>query len=103
MPAATVFMFHQPLLDYRAALPALAVVLVPAVLMVSTIKYRSFKDLDLKSRRSFRVLVIIAAGIVAIATHPKAVLLFAAYAYLASGFIGMAMTRFKRPLTPPVA
>ena len=35
--------------------------LVPAVLMVSTIKYRSFKDLDLKSRRSFRVLIPIAA------------------------------------------
>ena len=111
VPAATVFMFHQPLVDYRAALPALAVVLVPAVLMVSTIKYRSFKDLDLKSRRSFRVLVIIAAGIVAIATHPKAVLLVATYTYLASGFIGMAMTRFRRdrhpveapPQPPPVA
>ena len=103
VPAATVFMFHQPLVGYSAALPALAVVLVPAVLMVSTIKYRSFKDLDLKSRRSFRVLVIIAAGIVAIATHPKAVLLIAAYTYLASGFIGMAMTRFKRPSPPPVA
>jgi CDP-diacylglycerol--serine O-phosphatidyltransferase len=111
VPAATVFMFHQPLVDYRAALPALAVVLVPAVLMVSTIKYRSFKDLDLKSRRSFRVLLIIAAGIVAVWTHPKAVLIVAAYTYLASGFIGLAITRFKRdrhpadapPQTPTVA
>jgi len=107
VPAATVFMFPYGLYDYRAALPALAMVLVPAVLMVSTIKYRSFKDLDLKSRRSFRVLVIIAAGIVAIWTHPKAVLLVAAYTYLASGFIGLAMTRFKRDrqsggnVTPP--
>src|SRR3954469_1012249 len=95
--AATVFMYPYGLYDYRAALPALAMVLVPAVLMVSTIKYRSFKDLDLGSRRSFRVLVIIAAGIVAIWTHPKAVLLVAAYAYLASGFIGLAMSRFKQP------
>src|SRR5438067_20791 len=83
-----------------AALPALVMVLLPAVLMVSTIKYRSFKDLDLKSRRSFRVLLIIAAGIVAIATHPKAVLLVAAYAYLASGLVGFAIARFKRDRHP---
>lgn len=100
VPAATVFMYPYGLYDYRAALPVLAMVLVPAVLMVSTIKYRSFKDLDLKSRRPFRVLVIIAAGIVAIWTHPKAVLLVAAYTYLASGFIGMAITRFKRDRHP---
>jgi CDP-diacylglycerol--serine O-phosphatidyltransferase len=111
VPAATVFMFPYGLHDYRAALPALAMVFVPAVLMVSTIKYRSFKDLDLKSRRSYRVLLIIAAGIVALSTHPKVVLIVAAYTYLASGFIGMAITRFKRdrhpdeapPQTPPVA
>ncbi len=97
IPAATVFMFPHGPSDSWSSLPALAMVLVPAILMVSTIKYRSFKDLDLKSRRSFRVLVIIAAGIVAIATHPKAVLLIAAYAYLASGFIGLAMTRLRQP------
>jgi len=100
VPAATVFMYPYGLYDYRAALPALAMVLVPAVLMVSTVKYRSFKDLDLKSRRSSRVLVLIAAGIVAIWTHPKAVLLIAAYTYLASGLIGYAMSRFKRDRPP---
>ena len=94
--AATVFIYPWGLYDYRAALPALAVVLVPAVLMVSTITCRSFKDLDLKSRRSFRVLIPIAAAIVAIWTHPRAVLLVAAYTYLASGFVGMAITRFRR-------
>jgi len=99
VPAATVYMYPYGLYDYRAALPALLMVLLPAVLMVSTIRYRSFKDLDLKSRRSFRVLVIIAAIIVAIATHPKLVLLLAAYTYLASGFIGLAWSRFKQPAT----
>ena len=34
--------------DYRAALPALAMVLVPALLMVSTIRFRSFKTIDLQ-------------------------------------------------------
>jgi len=102
VPAATVFLYPYGLNDYRAALPALLMVLLPAALMVSTIKYRSFKDLDLRSRRSFRVLVIIAAGIVAFWTHPKAVLAIAAYAYLASGFIGLAWSRFRQP-APPAA
>ncbi|HXD74400.1 MAG TPA: CDP-diacylglycerol--serine O-phosphatidyltransferase [Vicinamibacterales bacterium] len=96
VPAATVYIYPYGLFDYRAALPVLLMVLVPAILMVSTIKYRSFKDLDLKSRRSFRVLVIIAAAIVAIAMHPKIALIVAAYTYLASGFIGLAWSRFKR-------
>ena len=101
--AATVFIYPSGLYDYRAALPALVMVLVPAVLMVSTIKYRSFKDLDLKSRRSFRVLVFIAAGIVAIWTHPRAVLLVAAYTYLLSGFVGFAITRLRRDRQSEVA
>jgi len=102
VPAATVFLYPYGLDDYRAALPALLMVLLPAALMVSTIRYRSFKDLDLRSRRSFRVLVIIAAGIVAFWTHPKAVLAIAAYSYLASGFVGLVWSRFRQP-APPAA
>jgi CDP-diacylglycerol--serine O-phosphatidyltransferase len=94
--AATVFVYPLGLYDYRAALVAFAVVLIPAVLMVSTIRFRSFKNLDLQSRRPFRVLVLISAGIVAIWTHPRGVLLAVAYSYLASPFIGMAITRLRR-------
>lgn len=101
VPAATVYIYPYGLLDYRAALPALLMVLVPAILMVSTIKYRSFKDLDLKSGRSFRVLVLIAAAIAAIWTHPRIVLIVAAYTYLASGLIGYALSR-RRGRTPDV-
>ncbi len=63
VPAATVFAYPLGLYDYREALPALAMVIVPAVLMVSTIRFRSFKNLDLQSRRPFRVLLLIALGI----------------------------------------
>jgi len=101
IPASTVFAYPFGLYDYRAALPALLVVLVPAVLMVSTIRFRSFKTIDLQSRRSYTVLIIIAAGIVAIATHPKSVLLALAYGYLASAFIEMAIARFRRRGEPP--
>jgi CDP-diacylglycerol--serine O-phosphatidyltransferase len=96
VPAATVFLYPFGLYDYREALPALAMVLVPAVLMVSTIRFRSFKTLDLQSRRPYSVLILIAAGIVAVATHPKLVLVVLSYGYLASALIGMGMTRFRR-------
>jgi CDP-diacylglycerol--serine O-phosphatidyltransferase len=93
--AATVYAYPSGLVDYRAALPALALVLVPAALMVSTIRFRSFKTFDLQSRRPYSVLILIAAGIVAIWAHPRAVLVVMAYSYLASAFIGIAITRFR--------
>src|SRR5437867_8570845 len=96
IPAATVFAYPVGLYDYRAALPALAMVLVPAVLMVSTIRFRSFKTLDSQKRRPYTVLLLIAFGIVAVATHPKAVLVVLAYSYLMSAFVEMALTRLRR-------
>jgi CDP-diacylglycerol--serine O-phosphatidyltransferase len=95
IPAATVYAYPWGLYDYREALPALVMVLVPAVLMVSTIRFRSFKTLDSRARRPYTVLIFVAAGIVLIATHPQAMLVFIAYGYLASGFIGLALTRLR--------
>jgi len=95
VPAATVYAYPYGLYDPRAALLALAMVLVPAVLMISTIRFRSFKTIDLQSRRPYTVLIFIVAGIMAIATHPRFVLVVLAYSYLASAFIGMAVTRFR--------
>src|SRR6058998_3953373 len=96
IPAATVYAYPTGLYDYREALPALAMVLVPAVLMVSTIRFRSFKTLDLRARQPYTVLLFIAAGIILIATHPQVMLVVIAYGYLASAFIGLAISRFKR-------
>jgi len=95
VPAATVFAYPAGFQDYRQALPILAMVLVPAALMVSTIRFRSFKTLDLQSRRPYTVVILIAAGIVLITTHPRYVLVALAYSYLASTFVGMAITRFR--------
>src|SRR5476651_1397713 len=93
--AATVFAYPYGLYDYRAALPALALVLVPAVLMVSTIRFRSFKNLDSKGRRPYTVLIFVAGGIMLVATHPRFMLVAVAYGYLASGLIGLAVSRFR--------
>ena len=103
VPAATVFAYPYGLYDYREALPALAMVLVPAGLMVSTIRFRSFKTLDLQTRKPYSVLIFIAAGIVAVATHPRGVLVVAAYTYLISAFIGQAVSRLRHRGGRPVA
>jgi len=98
IPASTVYVaalrYPDGLSDYRTALPVLAMVLVPAILMVSTIRFRSFKTLASPTRRPYTVLIFIAAGIMLIATHPRWVLVVMAYSYLASAFIGLAVSRF---------
>lgn len=96
VPAATVFAYPAGLLEAREALPALAMVLIPAFLMVSTIRFRSFKTIDLQSRRSYTVLLLLAVGIAAIMAHPRLVLVVMAYSYLASGLIALAYSRLKR-------
>ena len=94
--AATVYLYPAGLADYRAALPALAMVLVPALLMVSTIRFRSLKAIDMGWRRSYLGLFLAAVGIALIATHPRIALVVMAYTYLLSAFIGLAYTRFRR-------
>ena len=96
VPAATVFAYPWGLHDPREALPALAMVLIPAFLMVSTIRFRSFKTIDLQARRSYTSLIVLAAGLAAIVAHPRAVLVTLAYGYLASPFVGMLITRIRR-------
>ena len=95
IPAATVFAYPDGLHDFREALPAMAMVLIPAMLMVSTIKFRSFKNLAAPTRRPYRVLLLIAAAYILITALDRYVLVVAAYTYLASGFIELAVTRIK--------
>jgi CDP-diacylglycerol---serine O-phosphatidyltransferase len=95
VPASTVYAYPWGLSDYREALLALTMVLLPAVLMVSTIRFRSFKTIDLQSRRPYRVLLLIATVYMLITWLHRYVLVVMAYSYLASAFVGMALSRFR--------
>ena len=97
VPAATVFAFPTGFTTTAHAVALLAMVIVPALLMVSTIRFRSFKTFDLQSRRSYPVLILIALGLVVLAAQPEYLLLVLAYTYLVSAFIGMAWTRLRKP------
>lgn len=100
VPASTVYLYPFGLHDSFSALPALALMLVPAVLMISTIRFRSFKTFDLQARRSYKILLVVATAFLTIATHPRWTLVAIAYGYLASAFVGMAISRLRRRSAP---
>ena len=96
VPAATVYAYPWGFQSYPEALPVLAMVIVPALLMVSTIRFRSFKNLDFSVRRSYTVLLVVAVFLALLAAHPESILVVLAYGYLASAFIEMAWHRVRR-------
>ena len=93
--AGAVLCFRSPVLDrptsWLCALPLLAL----SILMVSRVRYRSFKDVDLRARLPFRTVLLIAAFIAAIAINPHIAIFALAVFYVISGPIGqiLAMRR----------
>ena len=96
VPASTVYMYPYGLHDYASALPTLALMIAPALLMVSTIRFRSFKTIDLEARRSYKAPLVVAACFFAIWTYPRWALVVLAYSYLASALVGLAWARLRR-------
>jgi CDP-diacylglycerol---serine O-phosphatidyltransferase len=95
IPAATIFYYPQGLHTPQQALLGMAMMMVPALLMVSTIRFRSFKTIDMGARRGYQVLIGVALFLALIVTYPHEVLILMAYAYLLSAFIGMLRSRFR--------
>ncbi len=75
-------------LDIAARGPVAVASTALALLMVSTVRYRTFKDLRLSARSALVVMVILASGVV-IGTrfHPAYVLVAYSFAYLAFGLV----------------
>jgi CDP-diacylglycerol--serine O-phosphatidyltransferase len=72
-----------------------------ALLMVSTLRYRSFKGFDLRSRRPYWYLLFIVIPIVVIALHPPLTLLLAATLYSVSGPVAYLAGLLRRRGEPP--
>jgi len=102
--AATVYIYPWGLQDPRLAILALPMVLVPGFLMVSTIRFRSIKSIDVGWRRSYLALFLGALTIALIASHPRIALVAMAYAYMLWGVVMFLIARLRRkPTTPPAA
>jgi CDP-diacylglycerol--serine O-phosphatidyltransferase len=84
-------------------IPCFVLTFLAGVLMVSNIRYRSFKDLDLKGRVPFVTLVILMLVFAVIALDPPKVLFLLALGYAISGpvitllLLREARTRRKKP------
>ncbi|HET7293996.1 MAG TPA: CDP-diacylglycerol--serine O-phosphatidyltransferase [Vicinamibacteria bacterium] len=83
--AALVAVLPGPLDERPAAFGALAVVVILAFLMVSTFRYRSFKGVDLRARRSYASILGIAVALVVLFIEPAGVLVTLATGYALSG------------------
>jgi CDP-diacylglycerol---serine O-phosphatidyltransferase len=79
--ASTVFLYPWGLQDPRLAAPALLILLVPGFLMVSTVRFRSVKAIDVGWRRSPRALFVAVVVIAAIASYPRYALVAMSYTY----------------------
>jgi CDP-diacylglycerol---serine O-phosphatidyltransferase len=100
--AATVFYYPAGLHTRPQALLGVLLVVVPALLMVSTIRFRSFKTIDMGERRRYSVLIALAGFLALVVTFPHEVLLIMAYTYLASAFIGLALHKIRKKGDAPV-
>jgi CDP-diacylglycerol---serine O-phosphatidyltransferase len=103
--ASTVYMYPWGLQDPRIAAVALPMLLVPGFLMVSTIRFRSIKAIDLGWRRSYRTTLLLAAVAFAlIAWHPRIALVVLSYTYVVVALGMYLYARLRRrpaPLPPP--
>jgi CDP-diacylglycerol--serine O-phosphatidyltransferase len=81
---------------------AVLLMFVPAALMMSTVRYRSFKTVNFGVGSRYR-LVPIAALIYLIYSFPGPSLVVLAYGYLVSPFVEMAITRWRSKQSVPPA
>lgn len=83
------------------AIAMLLLVVTVAFLMVSTLRYRSFKGLDLRARRSYITIVGIALAFLLVALHPAWVLLSGACVYTVSAPAAHGLSLMRRRPGPP--
>lgn len=95
-----VLAFRRPITDRIISGSFAVLVLVISLLMVSRVRYRSFKDIDLRSRRPFRTIVLIALAFAAIALNPAVAISTLAFLYVLSGPISFLISSFSKLNVP---
>jgi len=99
--AATIYCFPDRLEGDIPAIAAVFMITLLAFLMVSRIKYRTFKDLNLKQPHSFRIIALIGLIFVGLAFDLKRALIILATLYTLSGMIGYVFGRKRRRTEQP--
>lgn len=81
----------------------LGLTIILSYLMISTIRYRSFKDLDLRRRRPTWILPAIALFFAIVAYRPPVALAVLALVFVASGPVGKLLSVLRRSEPAPTA
>jgi CDP-diacylglycerol--serine O-phosphatidyltransferase len=97
--AVVAVLFFDPDRDWRTwmAVSLLVIMALVALLMVSTFRYRSSKQVDLGRRRSYRSTLVPLAILLLIAWRPQIMLLTLGLAYAASGPVEWLVHRARGP------
>lgn len=81
---------------WPAGIPALIITTLAGILMVSNIRYESFKEIDFRYRVPFVVMVLGVLAVALMSVHPPSVLLGLALLYMGSGPILTVVRRRER-------
>ena len=83
-------------------IPLLLISYLLAALMVSTVKYNSFKDLQLARRKPFNALIIVVLLIVFVVSEPRIMLFSLCFAYVLSGPTTLVVHMLRKSKTQEV-
>lgn len=106
MLAALAFYSPAQVNASAVAYGVVAMVVMLALLMISKVRYRSFKNIDLRARRPYPLIALLAIGFAVVANAPQTVLLLLASVYVASGpaeRLWLQIRRQKRGAEAPAA
>ncbi len=81
---------------WPAGIPALLITLLAGILMVSNVRYDSFKEIDFRYRVPFVAMVLGVLAVALMSVHPPLVLLVMALTYMGSGPILTMLRRRRR-------
>lgn len=85
--AACVFYDPERVTDLITGVLVMCLVVTLSVLMVSKVRYRSFKDIDLRRRMRWIMVILVALAYFVVAGYPREVGLLLSFSYLLSGLV----------------
>ncbi|HXY04802.1 MAG TPA: phosphatidylcholine/phosphatidylserine synthase, partial [Terriglobales bacterium] len=95
------FSAGDPISSLWSCVTWMLIIIADGYLMVSTWRFYSFKDIDLRARQPFRLIVIFGLLFAGLWFFSQWLLFIAALAYMASGVIWRLQWIFRRKRNPP--
>jgi len=95
------FSAGEPIASLWSCITWTLIIVAAGYLMVSTWRFYSFKDIDLRRRRPFRLIVLLGALLYGILFFSRPLLFIIALSYMASGVLWRLQWIFRKKGSPP--